>query len=260
MRCAEVLILCVMTGWVFAAEEPDTGLTLDVCGLKVIGSNTLDTTFSPGVTVSLRVTSANGGLVQFDSKGSSLTKFSDEKGHDLLTKVDAERGNTGFDNHPKISADGKCCEVDIQTPNMPAKGSTNINIAGVVSMLVASRIKEQIQNKIPLVNGSKLALQNVDLTIDKVGKPELSDAPFGLTMRSNSELDQIADIRFFKGDGSEIKSKRTSTSRTELLSARTIEWDYSLAEKVETATIKVYIWTDAQKKRIPFELKVGAGL
>ncbi|MCY3018907.1 MAG: hypothetical protein NTW87_07760 [Planctomycetota bacterium] len=225
--------------------------------------------WSSGTTVALLVSRPGGGLVQFDANGSSLAKFADDKGTDLLAKpasdpAAADGGKrklvpAGFSLFPRVSQDGKFCAVELRGPALPARGASRLRLEGVIAMLCASRKAEFVQKDVALRNSSRITAANVELSICEAGKPETGVEPLGLTLRSYKELHEVAEIRFYKPDGTEIKSRRTGTSTLGVLGALTVDWSFSLAEKVDAATVKVFLWADLQKKQVPFALDIDVG-
>jgi hypothetical protein len=217
----------------------------------------------PGTTVALHVTCAKGGLIKFDLQNSAIGKFIDEKGNDLLAPREGEArqiGNTAFGLSPSFSRDGRTCALELTAPNIPAKGSAFIKIEGVISMLTASETSELVQKDVALKNGGLVTLGKHDLSIEKIGKPLLGDEPFGLTIQSQTEMSDVAEIRFLKADGSAIPARRVSTSRTQIQGMLKIEWDYALSEKVEVAGVKLLLWSNLKTLRAPFSLALTPGL
>lgn len=246
----------------------DSDIKVEAAGLRIVAPSADESmrafNWTAGTTVSLLIASPKGGLIQFDGESSALTKFLDGKGNDLLAKsANGPRGfaNPGFSMFPRISADGKVCTIEVNSQNLPAKGTTQIKVEGIVTMLCATRKTEHVQGNVTLKSGTKLTgPAGLELSIENVAKPDFGDEPLGLTLRSSKKLDDIADIKFFKADGSEIKCRRTGTSKMGIFGSLTVEWNYNLAEKVDAATVKIYMWSDMQKQRVPFSLDVGVGL
>ncbi len=269
LRMALCLAVLASVAASAATAENDAALKLDVNGLRVVAPVASDEkalapfNWTPGTTISLLIQSPAGGLVQFDAKNSLLTKFSDEKGTDLLAQPAGEKPGTppaGFSMFPKVSDDAKYCAVEITSPALPAKGSTQIDVEGIVAVLCASTKSEQAAKDVALRNGSKFSVPGLEFTIDNVGKPDFGAEPLALTLRAYRDLDEVAEVRFVRADGGEIKARRTSTSKMGIFGNLTVEWCYSLAEKCDVATVKVYRWTDLQKKKLPFRLSVRVGL
>ena len=250
-----------------AARAGEDEVKVEVSGLRIVApvedAAVRAFNWSPGTSVALLVKSPAGGLIQFDSKDSALSKFTDDKGNDLLAKPAKPStffGTIGFSLFSKISADGKACALEVNSPSVPAKGSAAIKLEGVIALLTATQKKEHVLKDVPIRDGSKVNAGNLELTIQKVGKPEWGDEPLSLAFRATKELDEVAEIRFFKADGTEIKSRSTGSSKMGVLGSMTVEWYYNLAEKADAATIKVFVWTDLQKKKVPLSLSVDVGL
>jgi hypothetical protein len=260
-----------------SAGEAESDLTVEAQGLRLVAKATSNDESlrpfgsQPGTSVALRIASAAGGLIQFDSESSTISRFTDDKGNDLLARATSKKTNVtgevvdvvelaGFGMFPKISKDGKSCALEVLAPNLPAKGCTRMKLEGVITMLCASQKNEQAIKDVAVKNGTKIAAPGLDLTLDNVGKPDFGEDPFSVTVRSHSKLDNVAEIRFFKADGSEIKSHQTGTSKMAILGSLTVEWTYSLAEKADVATVKIFSWADMQKKKVAFKLDVDVGL
>jgi hypothetical protein len=235
--------------------------------LRAFGGSMAD--WSVGTSIALLVSCSSGGLIQFDAANSSLAKLTDDKGTDLLAKPAptssapaGPRGavrSIGFSLFPRISKDGRYCAMEVSSPGLPAKGSTRIHLEGVIAMLCATEKSEHAQKGVPLQKSSKIAAQDLELTILDAGKPDTGDEPWSVTLRAYRDLDAVAEVRFFKADGTEIKSRRTGTSRMGLLGAVTVDWSFNLAEKADTATVKVFVWSNLKKRQAPFSLDVDVG-
>ena len=244
--------------------------------------------WSSGTAVALLITAPRGGLVQFDNASSALTRFTDDKGTNLLAQLaptvaatprsaavpaatageppavrsSGQRGadNKGIGLFPKISHDGRFCAVEVNTPHLPAKGASRLRLEGAFTLLCATEKIELMQKNVPLKAESLVFLApDLMLVIREVGKPELGAEPFGLTLRASRDLDDVAEIRFYRADGAEIKSRRTGSSKMVLPGAVTVDWSYSLAEKADSATVKVFLWKELRKKRALFALDVDVG-
>jgi hypothetical protein len=263
---------CALSLAIQSAEDPPAdSLKVEARGLRII-ADSIDAEVDegmrpfgqlPGTTIAVHVQYPKGGLIKFDMQNSTISKFIDEKGNDLLAPRGGDVrpiGNTAFSMSPALSRDGKTCTMEISAPNIPVKSSSYIKVEGMLSMLTASEKSELSQKDVAMRNGSSITLGKHDLSIDKVGKPLLGDEPLGFTLQSQSEMNDVAEIRFYKADGSEIKSRRVSTSKTQIQGMLKIEWDYALAEKVEIATVKLVLWSNLKAVRAPFSLLLSTGL
>jgi hypothetical protein len=244
--------------------EPAPALTVSVVGVRVCKAAPLAerVIWPPGTTVLLEVRSPFGELIRFDAADSALTKFVDDQGADLRAKSEEPENKTlsGFGNAPKIAKDARTCLLEVSAPGVPGKGSRTVTLAGTVSMLCATQKQETVVPNVVLKNGTHIAgPKNLDLELEQVGRPDWGRDPFGLLLRSQRELDDVAEIQFFATSGHDLRATRTATSTMEVLGAVRAEWTYTLAEVAGEATVKIYTWADAAKKRARFELKVELG-
>ena len=242
----------------------DSDLRVQAAGLRVVkavqSSDERLQAFSakPGTTVTLLVTSESGGFVSMDYAASSVNALTDDKGNDLLN---SKTGLTqALSPSAIVSRDAKACTVEVSAPSTPAKGSAALKLSGTISMLSASAKTEVVQKDIPVKNGSKISTPDVEMTLEKVGKPDVGDEPLSLTLHASKSLDSIAEIKFFRPDGKEIKSRSAGIAKMGVLGSLTVEWTFNLAENADALTAKVYFWTDLKKKKVDFDLNVQVGL
>ena len=259
------LAACALVSGYLCAEEP-ADIQIEPNGVRLIAEDKSPDKVlrafngEPGATISLLIAAPAGGLVHIDNKNSTISKFTDDKGNDLLTRKDpSSPAQSGFSMF-RIARDGKNGAVEVNGPNVPAPGTTKLRLEGLLTVLCAKNTIEHVVKDVALKNGSKITGPNLELTVDLVGKPEVGTEPLGLILRAYRELDEVADVRFLKADGSEIKATRVSTAKMGILGNLTVEWSYNLAEKVDAATVKLLLWSDLQKKRVPFKLDVDVGL
>lgn len=275
MRMA-VLFLALVNGALFAGDAAPAlpgadGFTVKASGLRLVApaqhNPALRPPFdaTPGATVALVLHAPNGGLVKLDKLGSALSVFADDKGQDLTrrpanVKEGEQAGVVGLHLHAEVTPDGKFCALEAYAPALPGAGATQIKLEGTLSVLVGSKKDEKTFKDIPLRDGSKFTLGEMELTLDDAGKPDDSLEPFGLTVRCFGAMDAIAALRFFKADGTELLARRSGTSTTAALGSLTEKWFYRFAERADVATIKVSTWSDLQKVKVPFKLQVGLGV
>jgi hypothetical protein len=272
---AITILTCVATLGLAAAEDKPSDLKVEASALRVIAPyTTTDEALNafgsrnPGTTVTLLITTPSDRLVHFDHQASSITKFADDKGNDLLARPAGPAAPTpekivpqGLALFPQIAKDGKACAIEVNAPLLPAKASTAIKLAGTVTMICASATKEIVQKDVPVKNGSKITTADLELSLVRVGKPDVGDEPLSLTLRSHKNLDDLADVKFFKADGTEIKSRSIGgISKMAVLGELTVEWSFNLAEVADAVTVKLYLWSDRQVKKANFDLTIGPGL
>ncbi len=263
------MIACLASAFVCAADADPPKLSLDVIGLRVSRPHALKERllWPTGTTLSLLISSPIGELIRFDASDSAVAKFVDDKGTDLQARpkdATAEQiALAGFGNAAKIDKDAKNCIVEISAPTLPVKGAAHIQLLGTLTMLCATQKKETVVSNVPFKNGTKIAGPN-NLELEIV---EMNEAPRDLgrdamcfVLRAQRELDGIAEIKFFRPDGGEIKAARTSTSTLSIQGDIKVDWSYTFSERVDAGAIKLYSWSDIQKKRIKVDLTVDLGL
>ncbi|MEI6233150.1 MAG: hypothetical protein WCT04_08865 [Planctomycetota bacterium] len=260
------LLLCAIAG---AADVKPATLSVDVIGLRVARANPLkeQVLWPAGTTISLVISSAAGDLINFDPVDSTIAKCVDDKGTDLRARpkdVTAEQiARVGFSHAPKIDKDGKNCTLEIFAPTLPARGATRVQVQGTVTMWCATQKKETVLPNVQIRNGTKIiGPKKLELSIE-----EMNEAPRNLAreamcfvLRSERELDDLAEVKFFRPDGSEVRAIRTSTSTLSIQGAVKVDWSYSLAERLDLGTVKVYTWSDIEKKRVTLDVSVDVGL
>jgi hypothetical protein len=259
--------LCLCGESVCGEESSD--LKVESSGLRVVApirnSDELLHAFSArtaGTTVTLLVESGAGGFIKLDQAASSVSKFTDDKGNDLFARKSADEpvGASTLTFTPVISRDGKACSLEVSAPNAPAKGAVALKLSGTITMVCATAKTEFVQKDVLLKNGSKITAPDLNLTVEKVGKPDVGDEPLSLTLRATKTLDSIAEIKFFKADGKEIKSRSAGIAKMGVLGSLIVEWTFNLAEPADAVTAKIYFWTDLKKKKVDFDLNIQAGL
>lgn len=219
---------------------------------------------TPGTTVALLLHAPAGGMVKIDKLTSSLSTFADDKGNDLTHRppgspVD-QAGVVGLNIHAEITPDGKFCALEARAPALPASDATQIKLEGQLTVIAGSKQAETEVKNVALRDGSKFAVGTLELTIDETGKPDEGLEPFGLTIRAFGAMDNIASVRFFKADGTEIMARRSNVTSTAALGAHTEKWYYRFAERADVATLKVGVWTDLKKISVPFKIQTGLGV
>lgn len=259
------LVFAALASFVFAEDAPQ----VEAIGARVVKSSELKEhmLWPTGTSALLQVISKNSEFTRLDVLSSKLSKVVDDRGNNLLPEI---KGAVAFGEvigvNPRfqISADRKVCVFEAATPQVPAAGAKTVTFGGTLLMECASKRVETVLTNMPLQNGVKLAGPNkMSLSIERVGEPEANkkgNPAVEFLLRSERDLTDLDEIKFFKLDGSEYKAKRMGTSALKIEGATKVEWTYVISEKAEAATVKLYTWADATKKKIDFEVKVNLGL
>jgi hypothetical protein len=281
MRPIHLLSMCVLLPFaaLAATEEKPAELTVEAAGLRVIAPfKTADAALNafssqtPGTCVSLLISSPTDHFVHFDSHDSVITKFTDDRGKDLLAKTSGPTPpdgeplvQQGFSLFPQISKDGKACAVEITAGLLPDKGAAAIKLSGVIAMLSSSAKREFIQKDVALKPDSKIVADDLKLSIARVEVPDRTDERAGhealaVTLRAHQELDRIAEMKFYNADGKEIFSRSAGVTKMGVLGTLTVDWTFNLAERADTVIVKIYLWSDFQTKKQNFDLAISTGL
>ncbi len=252
-----------------AGEGEAPKLSVSAIGLRVVRANPLKekVVWPAGTTVSLIVSSTTGDLLHFDAVDSTITKFVDDKGTDLQARpkdVTAEQiALKGFGHAPIVDKDVKTCAIEVNAPSLPVKGASQIQLQGTIAMYCATQKKETFLPNLPIKNGTKIAGPNkLELEIVEMNEAQrdLGRDAMCFVLRSERELDDVAEIKFYRPDGSEVKATRTSTSTLSIQGAVKVDWSYTLAERVDVGNVKLYTWSDIEKRRVKFDVTIDLGL
>jgi hypothetical protein len=266
MRRIACLLLLSVCAAVFSAEGLD--VKVEVCGVCVVApasSNPNDNWRAfhgmPGTNVALLFKTDKLSIIRFDHINSALTKFSDDKGSNLLLKDEKNRFSTqGFNAFPNLADDGKRGIFEVGSAQLPAKGATRLSLEGS-AILTCGAAKKEFENKdVALKPGSKIAGDKLSLTLSKAEKADWNGKKYQVSFHASQKLDSLADVRFYKADGTEIKSSQINKSEGGSGDKWSSDVSYGLAEAVETATIKIMVWTDLQTITVPINVTASLGL
>lgn len=252
-----------------AALSAEAPAIVDVVGVRVVapvregeGDEMRAFNWSPGTTVALVVRKASGGIIEVSADNSKLTLCKDDKGTDLLKAPAVSKfERSGFGAFPKVSADGKALMVEAAVQAMPARGATQLQLAGEIAMQVATQ-KKDFPASVTIKDGEKIVAGALTLTIGKTGAPDWGgeDFKFAVRLKATQALSSVASIKFFDEQGKEIESKLGSRSSFGFGSQMNVEQEYLFKAPVTKAKVVVSCWTDMQMVKVPVNLKAGIGL
>jgi hypothetical protein len=275
-----IAILFLSSTWGFAADATapaptpaaaaaTAAATFEASGLRIVkpvpgGDDHLrGFNYSPGTSLGILVTAAQGGIIAIDGDASQVASVTDDKGKDL-TKPDikSEFGDdkAEFGMMPEISADGKRCQMEVNAPGVPTKGATALSVTGTVVLQMATQKKDFTADKVVFKPGAQIKAGDIAFTVESVDKPEGDDSDFSVTLAAKQSLDSVAEIQFFDAAGKKIESARNSSMRSGFGDSVSVTWKYGLKTKVAPAKLVVSSWTDLKKVTLPVNLTVGVGL
>lgn len=270
-RLAVVLVTAAIVGGIASAQNTPSAkkdrvdeLSVSVCGLRIVApakekdSDLRAFNWMPGTTVALLIESPKAPLIAFDEGAGRIERFVDAKGKSL--RVKDSHGQTGFGPFPTIAKHGKAAIIEIQGGKVPTVGSAEIQLKGEIVFISANAKKAFKNEKVALKKGVKIEAGDLKFTISKVGKPDWGDQPLQIELSTKGSEAALAGVRFLDTQGKEIESNEAGREEMTLGNAKTITRAYNLAKKIESATIEITSWMDMKTVKVPFDLKVTAGL
>ena len=267
-RIASALVLTsivlITSSLCFAAEG---GITISVEGVRVVSKGYTGQkdmrafSWSEGTTVTLMVFAPEGGIVDFKKDDSKLESMTDDKGNNLLAAEKKSFMTTpGFGSWPKISDDNKAVFLEVQGPGVPQQGAAAIDLKGKIVLSIGKETKT-IENKdAVLMIDTKIKTGVTEMEINSVGKPSWGDMALSITFKGKGDLSAIKEVKFYDEAGTEIESKKGSTSSWGFGGPKTFSVEYQIKKKVGKATIKVTYWSDLKSVEVPLNIKVGIGV
>lgn len=267
-----VAAICLgCAGWPYCSVA-QPAVTVEVRGLRIVGAGEGDDfqdsvrpfNWSQGISVALLVRRPEGGIIDIDEDASTVTRFEDNTGTDLLKKPEQKGGKRmfsstgGFGMMPAIKKDGRAAMVELNGPGLPGKGATKVKAQGTI-LLVCANSKKRFTQAIELKVGSKVTVGPVPLEITKVGKPDWGKAAMSVTFTATQQLDAIAGISFSSG-GANIETRDGGHTSLRAFNTVKVEKTINFEKKIDAATIEIDAWQDLKRIKVPFNLRVGIGL
>lgn len=246
--------------------------TVQARGLRVVGEGVggrfhnavRPFNWSQGTSVALLIRRAEGGIIGIDRDASTITRFQDSTGTDLLKQPEKKgaammvSGRGGYGMMPRITKDRSAAIIKLNGPAVPAKGATAVKAQGTI-VLVCANSKKHFTQPIKLKVGSKVTVGPVPLEITKVAKPRWGNAAMAVTFTATQPLDAIAGISF-SSHGQKIETRDGGQSSMKAFNTIKVEKTINFAKKIDAATIGIEAWQDIKRVKVPFDLTIGVGL
>lgn len=215
---------------------------------------------APGTKLSVLLTVPNGGIIRMDEHKSKLTKFSDDKGTNLLAAKAAKESffNSPIGSFPKITKDQKGCLVELQAMTTPAAGARTLEVEASVSLAVGSDQETVKQEKVEAKKDGAFKAGGIEFKITEAGKNTFGDDPMKIGLESKEGL-KIAKIRFLDAGGKEIESRLGSRGSMSFGGDATYSWEYTLKQMATTVTVEVTLWKKVTIVDVPVKLSVSLG-
>jgi len=235
-----------------------------VTGLRVVappaesGDNARGAFFSsPGVALVVTLTPAAGKIVSLDQFESKVDSFTDDKGTDLL----AVKSEDPF-NKPGIGTmenKESYATFEIQAAGVPAKGATELKVAGKVVVKTAAATKQFTVENVAITNHTSFTCGDLPITITAAGLGKAmfsSDKEFSVNFSSTKDLESIAKLEFLDAQGNKVEAHKTSWGGG--MGAYFVE--FTLKRSVDHARIVATCWEDMKTVEVPISLQTGVGL
>lgn len=214
---------------------------------------------TPGTDVALLVLSPKPGLLKPDTKKCRITKFTDDRGTDLLKKAASKGGfsrDPGFWPFPKVSSDGKACLLELKSPQVPKKGAKSLRLEGELEMRIGQGKVTQKQARVAFRKGASFKVGSASFQIGEVGKPGFGDAEQEIQLKMPADVDKIIKIRFLDASGTELESKRSGS----MSFGNQTTWTYELKKAAKSCTVEVTSWKQLSTVTVPMRLTISLGL
>jgi hypothetical protein len=217
------------------------------------------------VRIGILATLPESGIVRLEEKKSKVTKFSDDKGTDLLQKKAKSKddffGDPGpIGAFPKVGKDLKTCYLEIQSQTVPASGAKSLTLEGTLLFMTGKGQDVDKQEIKEPKRGATFKIGTASFRIDDVGKPKFGDAPFQVIL-SSKEGARVVKVRFLDADGKEIESSSPGSGTSSFGDSEpTYSWTYDLKREVKSFTVEATLWKQVATVEVPLKLTVTLGL
>ena len=248
------------------AQEP----TVRVAGVQVIRETVGEdfgnklvpfNTHEKGSSLALIVAAGAGKIIALDDEASKVQSFVDDKGTNLLAG-ESRFGRDGFGPFPKVSEDGKAGMMEVRGSGAPAAGATKLRLKGSIAVVTGSKTEAVKSTPFLLKEGSKVSVGNIELTVEKVGKPDFGDHALEVTVStSNNEIKTIADVKFLDENGGEVEVESTGSSSSGFNGQFDYQKSYGLSKNLDgkKVVLQFEVWTDLEEKVIPVDITASLG-
>jgi len=173
-----------------------------------------------GATVVVQIESTDRIFVDYDRKSSQIKSYNDNIGTDLRSTHQASSFRDFEIGGVRYCHDRHAVLVELSVGKIPKPKANSVQIEAEMTFLVAkSKITHRLENVL-LESGQTVQFGDDQLTIDKVGTPDDGNKPLAINLKSANGSTKFENVRFLDSGGTEIKSRRVSTSLSTRFSRR----------------------------------------
>jgi hypothetical protein len=167
----------------------------------------------------------------------------------LAAKTTFELGSAEVGNFRKVSDDRKKTLFSIGVSRLPDHPVTSVTFSGLLRITVAKGLKQKSGNLEPKV-GSRVELGLGNVTVESI------DAN-SITFKGGEPLNQIAELRFIKADGSKAKGERRSYSSQGGSAGTVVSAQWSFDIPIGAGKIEASIYDGLETLEVPVKLTVA---
>lgn len=208
-------------------------------------------TFKPGVEIALGIGVKEGGIISIDEDASVLSKFTDDKGTDLIVK---EFGRKGFGSFPKQTDDGKNGLLSLTTSKLPVENATKVMASGKIALTTATTKKTERTKALALKQGGKFVLGTINFKINKV---ETSGDDTDVELETTDDLSALAEVRFVGPGNAKLETDRRGSGSMSFAGKKTSTINYSIKKSPASVIVEADVWQDAKKVELPFDVSIA---
>jgi len=160
-----------------------------------------------------------------------------------------------------VDEEGEKCHVLASVPGAPAAGAKQVTLEANLAICCATNTKTEEQRDVPLVDGSKITVGPVPLTIESVQDYDYDGYRQSFKLVSSEPADAIKSVSFLGPDGKVLVHKTIGGLFTTCGEGCYREdTEYALRQKVDRITVRVKYYSDVQLYRVPVKIVAGEGL
>ncbi len=217
----------------------------------------------PGTSLAFWITDRGGNhLISFDSKGSKLESFTDDKGTDLSQRMPGPYNWSVFGAFRGGFSSEDGYPVEVGGDSFPAPGATKVSLKATLFFRRGSSEKTIEEKDVPVKTGRKIKLGALEVRIEAMNKKDLKEPPqakMGIWLRSSQSLESMKSVSFFNPKGDEIPIGVSSYGSRDLPPRGPDENGYWFHEKHDTVTIKITYYEKVETVTMPLRMETGVG-
>ncbi len=216
---------------------------------------------SPGTHVHFFVTDSERDILDVDDEGSKVT-CTDDKGNDLAEAKKDENRRFHRSSSPFSASEAKehgGTIVELELPNLPAKGSTKLIVKGQVALRCG--IGEVVVDKKNVALKAKTAVEAgpAEFTIESAEDQDFGDVKFVIELKSSKPFDAIKEFEFLDAAGKPIEHEGMGSSSFTAFGKSQYSRSIGLHKKIDKCTLRIKHYKSIETVNVPLDLEVDVG-